>query len=78
LTRHTACSQGRIEIRGRYRIALGREWAGAHLHVLRDNLHVVVFHDQELIKRLTLDPDTKDITTGNPLGRRPTKPLPST
>jgi hypothetical protein len=78
LTRHTACSQGRIEIRGRYRIALGREWAGAHLHVLRDNLHVVVFHDQELIKRLTLDPDTKDITTANPPDRRPTKPLPST
>jgi transposase InsO family protein len=78
LTRHTACPKGRITIYGRYRIALGCEWAGARLHVLHDGLHVVVFHDQELVKRLTLDPDHKDIGSGLPRGRRPTKPLRST
>lgn len=78
LSTATACAKGRIEVGGGYRIALGREWAGARLHVLRDDLHVVVFHDQDLVKRLTLDPDHKDVPSGLPQGRRPTKPLPST
>ncbi|TDD48294.1 transposase [Kribbella antibiotica] len=78
LTRHTACAKGRINIYGGYRISLGREWAGAHLHVLHDNLHVVVFHGHDLVKRLTLDPDHKDVPSGLPRDRRPTKPLPST
>jgi transposase InsO family protein len=72
-----ACAKGRITVGGDYRVALGREWAGAQLHVLRDGLHVVVFHDHHLIKHIQLDPDTKDIPAGRPRGRRPTKPLPS-
>ena len=77
LTTVKACTKGRIEVGGGYRIALGREWAGAHLHVLHDGPHVVVFHDHHLIKHIQLDPNTKDIPSGLPRTRRPTKPLPS-
>jgi transposase InsO family protein len=77
LTQVKACAKGRIDIGGGYRIALGREWAGAHLHVLRDDPHVVVFHDHHLVKNITLDPDVKDIPSGLPRTRRPAKPLPS-
>ncbi|MGY4773487.1 DDE-type integrase/transposase/recombinase, partial [Kribbella sp. CWNU-51] len=73
----TACAKGRIEIGAGHRLALGREWAGARLHILRDDQHVVVFHDQELVKRHTLDPDHKDAPSGPPRTRRPTQPLPS-
>jgi hypothetical protein len=67
-----------LVVGGGYRVALGREWAGARLHVLRDDQHLVVFHDQDLVKRLTLDPDHKDVPSGLPQHRRPAKPLPST
>jgi putative transposase len=77
LTTVRACAKGRIEVGGGYRIALGREWAGAQLHVLRDDLHVVVFHDHHLVKHIHLDPDTKDLPSGLPRTRRPAKPLPS-
>jgi transposase InsO family protein len=72
-----ACSKGRITVGGDYRIALGREWAGATLHILRDGLHAVVFHDHHLVKHIQLDPHVKDIPSGLPRARRPTKPLPS-
>ena len=78
LTTLKACAKGRIQVSGGYRIALGREWSGAQLHVLRDGPHVVVFHDHHLVKHIQLDPDVKDIPSGLPLARRPTKPLPST
>ena len=77
LTKVTACAKGRIELGGGYRIALGCEWAGAHLQVLRDDPHVVIFHDHHLVKHIQLDPNLKDIPSGLPRGRRPTKPLPS-
>lgn len=77
LTAVTACAKGRIVVGGDYRIALGREWAGARLHVLREDLHVVVFHDHHLVKHIQLDPDIKDVPSGLSPGRRPTKPLTS-
>ncbi|WP_410794083.1 DDE-type integrase/transposase/recombinase [Kribbella sp. C-35] len=78
LTTVKACTKGRITVGDGYRIALGREWAGAPLHILRDGLHVVVFHDHHLIKHIQLDPDIKDTPSGLPRARRATKPLPST
>jgi transposase InsO family protein len=75
LTTVQACVKGRITVGDGYRIALGREWAGAQLHVLRDGPHVVVFHDHYLIKHIQLDPDVKDVPSGLPCGRRPAKPL---
>jgi transposase InsO family protein len=78
LTTVKACAKGRIDVGGGYRIALGREWAGAGLHALRDGLHVVVFHDHHLVKHVQLDPDVKDVPSGLPRTRRPTKPLRST
>jgi transposase InsO family protein len=78
LTELTACAKGRIPVGGGYRIALGREWAGAHLHVLRDDLHVVVFHQHDLVRHIQLDPDHKDTPSGLPRQRRPPKPLLST
>lgn len=62
---------------GDHRINLGTEWAGATLHILRDGLHVVVFHDHHLIRHVQLDPDIKNVGNGRPRGRRPAKPLPS-
>jgi hypothetical protein len=78
LTTVKACTKGRITLGDGYRIALGREWAGAQLHVLRDGPHAVIFHDHHLVKHIQLDPDTKDVPSGLPRRRRPTKPLPST
>lgn len=77
LTKVKACANGRVET-GDHRITLGREWAGSHLHVLRDGLHVVIFHNHHLIKHVRLDPDIKNVGNGQPRGRRPAKPLPST
>lgn len=71
-----AFGNGCIET-GNHRINLGQEWAGAYLHVLRDGLHVVVFHDHHLVKHVHLDPDIKNVGNGRPRGRRPSKPLPS-
>jgi putative transposase len=78
LTQIKASSRGRIDLPGGYHIALGPDWAGARLHVLRDDLHVVIFHDHHLIKHIRLDPDNKYTPTSNPSRRRPAKPLPST
>jgi transposase InsO family protein len=78
LTTVKACTKGRITLGDGYRIALGREWAGAHLHILRDGQHVVVFHDHHLVKHIQLNPDLKDVPSGLPRTPRPTKPLPST
>jgi transposase InsO family protein len=77
LVKIKACTKGRIDLGGGYRIALGREWAGAHLHILRDDPHVVVFHDHHLVKHVELDPNVKDIPSGLPRTRRLPKPLPS-
>lgn len=73
-----ACTRGRIDLAGRYRVALGPDWAGATLHVLRDDLNVVIYHDHHLVKHLRLDPDNKYTPADQPRTRRPTKPLPST
>jgi putative transposase len=77
LTKIRACPRGRIDLPGGYRISLGPDWASAWLHVLRDDLHVVIFHDHHLVKHIQLDPDNKYVPSGRPRGRPP-KPLPST
>jgi transposase InsO family protein len=50
----------RGEIRtGHFRVQVGREWQGARVTVLRDDLNVVVLHDREVVRRLVLDPDRR-------------------
>jgi transposase InsO family protein len=72
----TTCARGRFDS-GNHRIILGTEWARTTLQILRDDLHLVVFHEHHLIKHIRLDPNTKTVHNGHRPGPRPTKPLPS-
>lgn len=56
-----------------YRIQVGREWTGARVTVLRDDLNVVILHDREVVRRLILDPDRRYQPNGRP---RPYSPKP--
>ena len=62
----------RGEVRtGQFYVQLGREWQGARVTLLRDDLNVVVMHDREVIRRLVLDPDRRYQPNGRPKPRSP-------
>ena len=64
----------RGEVRtGAFVVQVGREWQGARVTVLRDDLNVVVMHDREVVRRLVLDPDRRYQPNGRP---RPPSPKP--
>jgi transposase InsO family protein len=64
----------RGEIRtGQLTVQVGREWQGARVTVLRDDLNVVILHDREVVRRLVLDPDRRYQPNGRP---RPPGPKP--
>ena len=49
-----------------YSITLGHAWVGATLTVLRHDLDAVIFHGTDLIRRVRIDPDTKNQPSGLP------------
>jgi transposase InsO family protein len=61
---------------GRYRIAIGIEWAGHPARVDHDNNHAAVFINHRLVRALTLDTTRSYQPTGRPRGgpRRPRIP----
>jgi transposase InsO family protein len=62
----------RGEVRtGNFVVQVGREWQGARVTVLRDDLNVVVMHDREVVRRLVLDPDRRYQPNGRPKPRSP-------
>ncbi len=56
---------------GRYRIAIGIEWANRHARVHHDDTHAAVFIDHQLVRALTLDPSRSYQPSGRPHGRPP-------
>lgn len=48
---------GVIDLGGRYRMSLGTQWAHATVTVLRQDPACAIFHDQNLVEFLHLDPD---------------------
>jgi transposase InsO family protein len=62
---------------GRYRIAIGTEWANHHARVHHDHTHAAVFINHHLVRALTLDPTRSYQPSGRPRGGpRRTQPLP--
>lgn len=66
-------ARGEVAIGRTFRVQVGREWQGARVTVLRDDLNVVILHDQQVIRRLVLDPDRRYQPNGRP---RPPSPKP--
>jgi transposase InsO family protein len=56
---------------GRYRIAIGVEWASRQARVHHDDTHAAVFIDHQLVRALTLDPSRSYQPSGRPRGPRP-------
>lgn len=74
----TAGRTGRVSLGpGGYSITLGHAWVGATLTVLRHDLDAVIFHGTDLIRRVRINPQTKNQPSGLPVGRPPRRPVPS-
>jgi transposase InsO family protein len=61
---------------GRYRIAIGVEWAHHTARIHHDDTHAAVFIDHQLVRALTIDPTRSYQPSGRPRGgpRRPRLP----
>jgi len=66
----TAYTLGRIELGNGYYHLLGKPWTGATVTVIRDDLDVVILHNQTIIKRLRIDPTRR----GQPNQQHPRQP----
>jgi transposase InsO family protein len=53
---------------GRYRIAIGVEWARRHARVHHDDTHAAVFIDHQLVRAITIDPSRSYQPSGRPRG----------
>lgn len=73
MTTVRAARNGTIALGGTERINLGQTWAHAALTVLREDLDVVIFHDNRIIRSLRIDPNRRNQPSGLPRGR-PRKP----
>ncbi|MDQ5841067.1 MAG: IS481 family transposase [Chloroflexota bacterium] len=62
---------GRIALGGGYSVNLGQEWSYTAMTVLRDDLDVVVFHDNDKIRSLQIDPTRQAQPSGLRRGHRP-------
>jgi transposase InsO family protein len=74
ITTVTVNTRGAIRT-GLYEIQLGRRWEGCRVTVIREDLNVVVLNDQEVIRRLVIDPDKRYQGNGRPHPRN-SKPHP--
>lgn len=73
-TQRRVRASGRVDLGNRFTVCLGHQWTAATVTVVRDDLDVVILHDGQLIKRLTIDPTRKSQVSGLKRGRPP-KPL---
>lgn len=62
-------SNGAISLGNNYVYNIGRAWTGARLTVVRQDLHVVILHNQTILARLTIDPTRRVQPSGRPPGR---------
>lgn len=52
--------------------SIGAEWGHAHVDVIRDDLDVVIFHRDQVIRTLRIDPNRRYQPSGRPSGpKRP-------
>jgi len=70
------CTEMRVSARGevkagRHSVQVGREWEGATVVVLHSGLNVAIFHNDTLVRQLTLDPTRRYQPSGRPRGRGP-------
>jgi len=73
ITEPRASNRGRVELGNGYRINIGPQWAGVHVTVVRDDLDVVILHNQTIICRHHIDPTRKHQISGRPKGRPRTR-----
>jgi hypothetical protein len=72
----TVLVSGRGEVAtGEHSIQVGRRWQGCRVTVMREDLNVVILSDQEVIRRLIIDPDKRYQGNGRPYPASP-KPHP--
>ncbi|SOC55453.1 DDE-type integrase/transposase/recombinase [Ornithinimicrobium cerasi] len=55
----TADAAGRVALGQRYTYNLGRDWAGARITLVRDDLDVVLLDGMQILVRFTIDPARK-------------------
>jgi hypothetical protein len=67
VTQHTVTARGQISLHGTG-IGLGSQWAGTRVTAFRTGDHVLVFHRDDLVRELTLDPTRSFHPTGQPRG----------
>lgn len=67
VTEHTVTARGQIRLTGTG-IGLGSQWASARVTVFRTGQHALVFHRDELVRELTIDPARSFQPTGQPRG----------
>lgn len=72
-----ASAHGQIPLGSNHTLRLGPQWTGAHLHVLRHDLDVIVFDGAHIIRQLRIDPTRRRQPSSRKPGRPPNKPLPS-
>lgn len=72
-----AARNGTIALAGPERINLGQAWSHATLTVLREDLDVVIFHDNRIIRSLRIDPSRRSQPSGLRRGRRRKPPTSS-
>ena len=63
---------------GKHSIALGHPWTGAKVTVVRQDLDVVIFTGDTIIRRLRIDPTRQGQPSGLKRGRPPKNQIPST
>lgn len=67
VTEHTVNARGQIRLHGTG-IGLGSQWAGTRVTTFRAADHLLVFHRDELVRELTIDPTRSFHPTGQPRG----------
>jgi transposase InsO family protein len=74
VTRIRVSGRGEVAT-GRFSIQVGRSWHGATVTVMREDLNVVILSNNEVIRRLVINPDHRYQGNGRPHPRSP-KPHP--
>jgi transposase InsO family protein len=74
-TASTTCTDHTVNARGQIRLAgtaigLGSQWTGCTVTVFRAGSHVLVFHRDDLVRELTIDPTRSFQPTGQTRGGR--------
>ena len=66
-TDHTVTTRGQIRLAGTG-IGLGSQWSGTKITAFRTGDHVLIFHRDQLVRELTIDPTRTFQPTGQPRG----------